>query len=521
MDKTLPAQVGSRSKISDSAASRWILFAAAIWCICWFVHALHYWEDDAYIHLEFARSVATGHGYSFNGRLTNGDTSPLWVLMLAAVHAFIPRWLVAGKVLTVLGTIFTLTGVYCFSKHLVKDLNGAQTFAASMVLLLVTNPYFCYWSFSGMETLTALGLAFWGTLIAVKERPTWSSFLLGCFVIGIAPVLRPEMMAFSGLAGLLLLKQWSHFQGRPASPKKIFGLLLALFLVVLPVALWSAYAIHAFGHVIPNTNAAKRAGEGGSVLLRILEVYSLGFPVIVAELPGLAVLALIRPSVIRKDSNQQNPLSLFPVEGWIFLIWCAVAVVFYLLDQTKVQTRYILVMAPGLLIALLAFNYRRLPPWFYRASLIGALLLAVPISAVSGWLLIRNKVIGDKQVQIMADYVRHHVPAEQPVAVYAIGELAFDSQHPIIDTGGITRPGVIQYMYGDSGGVVQWARQQGAKYYLSDEAPEPGSTLVFSVRTPIVGWYLDYRSYSRSGLWNLWKLPGSQTGAEPVLIPGK
>ena len=70
-----------------SRARYLLLLLSALWCVYWFIHAWHYWEDDAYIHLEFARNVAAGHGFAFNGRVVAGDTAPLWVLLLAGVHA--------------------------------------------------------------------------------------------------------------------------------------------------------------------------------------------------------------------------------------------------------------------------------------------------------------------------------------------------------------------------------------------------------------------------------------------------
>ena len=209
---TVPRAIPQRNA-SDSVIASWILVIATLWCVCWFVHAWHYWEDDAYIHLEFARNIVEGHGYSFNGLLVNGDTSPLWVLLLAAMHSVVPNWLVAGKILTALGAIFAVAGTYFFAEHLTKNLDDNKTFAAAMVLLLVTNPYFCYWSFSGMEALTATGLAFWGALVAVRETPTWASFFAGCFLAGVAPVLRPEMLVFTGLVCLLLLWQWLRLPG--------------------------------------------------------------------------------------------------------------------------------------------------------------------------------------------------------------------------------------------------------------------------------------------------------------------
>ena len=40
--------------------------------------------DDAFIHFQFARNLANGRGFSYNSdEPTYGDTSPLWVFMLA------------------------------------------------------------------------------------------------------------------------------------------------------------------------------------------------------------------------------------------------------------------------------------------------------------------------------------------------------------------------------------------------------------------------------------------------------
>ena len=137
-----------------------LLTLSLLWCVLWFVHSWGYWEDDSFIHLEFARSLASGHGFAFNGTVVYGDTAPLWVILLVGFHLLIPNWLVAGKILAALGVLFTLTGLYAFSRRLTATRPHSRVFAAAMVFLLVLNPYFCYWSFSGMETVAAAGLAF-------------------------------------------------------------------------------------------------------------------------------------------------------------------------------------------------------------------------------------------------------------------------------------------------------------------------------------------------------------------------
>src|ERR1700730_3554089 len=80
---------GSRRLLSPTIL---LLTLSLIWCLLWFIHSWGYWEDDSFIHLEFARSLASGHGFSFNGAVVYGDTSPLWVFLLVAAHLLVPDW---------------------------------------------------------------------------------------------------------------------------------------------------------------------------------------------------------------------------------------------------------------------------------------------------------------------------------------------------------------------------------------------------------------------------------------------
>jgi hypothetical protein len=44
--------------------------------------------DDSWIHFQFARNLAEGHGFSYNpGAAVAGSTAPLWTLLLAALFA--------------------------------------------------------------------------------------------------------------------------------------------------------------------------------------------------------------------------------------------------------------------------------------------------------------------------------------------------------------------------------------------------------------------------------------------------
>ena len=522
---------------ASSLATALLLAVAVLWCLYWFVHAWNYWEDDAYIHLEFARSVAAGRGFAFDGKVVAGDTAPLWVLLLAAMHALIPDWLVAGKVLTVLGAALGLTGAYAFARSLASSLipsrSIAAIFPAAMVLLIVINPYSCYWLFSGMEPIAASGVAFFAVLAATREPATLKTFLAGCMLAGIAPLLRPEMVFLAGLLLLPLLGQWRRLTGSSAK----FGAFAAgLLLLVTPLALWSLYSLHAFGHVFPNTNAAKRAAPGDSVILHLLTIYSVALPLIVCGLlAGLVYLAL-RPSGVRDSlrnavasafrsgSDAANPSAdpqrfvTFPLAAWIFIVWPAIAAVFYVANHTYVQTRYILVTSPGLTIVIMALALlasQRLGRVLYLAALVAA--LAVSLLTVRPFL--RNKATNCQGTRSFAHFIRDHVPPDAPVAVYSIGQIVFDSEHPIVDTGGITQPGALPYLNAPSDAMLRWAKSQGAQYDIAGLQPEPGAVRIYTVNTRFIGWTLHTSLYKTSLPVSLWKLAPLPESTQPPASP--
>jgi hypothetical protein len=511
---------------ATSIASALLLVLALLWCVSWFVYAWHYWEDDAYIHLEFARSLAAGSGFAFNGRVVAGDTSPLWVFLLAASHALIPDWLVAGKLLTVLGAALGLTGCYAFARRLAASIlpagAAATVFPAALVLLLVVNPYFCYWAFSGMESVAASGLAFFAILAATRRRPTLKSFLAASLLVGIAPLMRPEMFFLSALLILPLLGQGRRLPGNPTSPSQRKSLVAGLFLAAAPITLWALYSLHAFGHLLPNTNAAKRASPTESVVRQLLSIYSAGFPLILCGLAAGVLYLLLRPSAVRRSlhtavasafRSPAGPASAaalltpnLPLAGWIFLLWPSIATLFYITNHTYVQTRYILLTAPGLTIVILLLAFAA-SPRTGRVLYLAALAAALAVSLVGARPFIRNKNFNCQITQDLALYIRDRIPPDAPVATYSIGQIAFVSQHPLIDISGITRPGAVPYLTVPPQAMLRWARSQGAQYYLVGLQPEPGAVLVYTNNIRFSAWTLHTALYSTSTPVNLWKLP--------------
>jgi len=179
---------------------------------------------------------------------------------------------------------------------------------------------------------------------------------------------------------------------------------------------------------------------------------------------------------------------------------------FYLANHTYVQTRYIYITAPGLSIVILGLA---LSLWPRRGRLIYVAALAagaaVSIAIVVPFL--RNKSQNCDAVRQMARYIHDRLPPDAPVGAYSIGQIAFESEHPIIDTGGVTRPGAILYLYSPVGSMARWAESQGAQYYVDAEQPLPGSMPIFMLQMPLIGWTWHISEYSTSIPESIWKLP--------------
>lgn len=505
-------------------ASVLLAFTAA-WVALWFIHTLGYWEDDAYIHLEFARSLSRGEGFSFNGHIVYGDTSPLWVWLLAGLHAVIPNWMAAGKTLSALAAAFALAGVFAFARRLTRELGGGESrlFAAAMLLVLVVNPYFGYWAFSGMEALAAAGLVCWG-LVAVAMEPLAvpvapRRFLLGCLSAGLAPLLRPEMGFFTVLLGLVLFVRWVNVPLAPRAKLTLF--FSGLLLVGGPAVAWAIYAARTFGSILPNTNAAKRAAPNDSVLRHLVQIYAFGFPLVLLGLFALAFwLILVWRGVWRGKTplSPQTVRDALPVGGWLLFLWTAINCLFYIADHTYVQTRYIFVTAPVLTVAILALA-RKLRPRLFLAGTGGAVVFGICVSFLATWPLIRNKVQVDRDYAALAAFLRT-LPPHDAVAHYSIGEAAFLSEHPLIDLGGITRPGVIPFLWDTTDDRrLWWEHEQGARYSIVDHPPERGSTLIWQRSIPTTGWFLNPNRYRLRDHLQVWKLPPSPTIPLPPDMP--
>jgi len=198
--------------------------------------------DDAWIHLQFARNLAEGAGFSFNpGAPVAGSTAPLWTLLLAAGAAAFSPSLGMAKAFGVAATL----GAAILTRRaaLAWGARGDVALVAA-VALLWTGPA-AWGALSGMEVALAAFLVAAALLAHAHDRLLASS---ACAAL--AALARPETFL---LIPLFVL-------ARRLTLRRAAGFALVTVVTVAPAALFSLWTV---GTLYPATAAAKV--EGGLV----------------------------------------------------------------------------------------------------------------------------------------------------------------------------------------------------------------------------------------------------------------
>jgi hypothetical protein len=460
--------------------------------LIWAYFSYGYIEDDAFIHLEFARSVASGAGFAFGGSVINGDTAPLWVLCIALLNTLNVGAIASAKIACAAGIALAVSGAWRLASDLPREGPAHALLPLAAVAVIVLNPYFVHWSFSGMEADAALGLSLWVVWAVFLGTLTLRRALFAAVLLALGPLLRPELLVFAALiAPALLWRSW-RAAGTGSRLRHLAGVGALGILMLIPLCIWCWYALHAFGSVIPNTNAAKRGGALGEIAARLIQVYAMGFPVTLLLLPFVFVRGLW---------GRQTPSVI-----WALLLWPAACIAFYLANHTLVQTRYGLLSMPSMSIAVLWLLGRSVRPRIFAGAAATMLVASIAVVVVIVVPHVRNKEELRDKFTAVGSFINANIPAREPVAVMAIGQIEFESRHPLLDLGGITQPAVVPYL-NDPPATLRWAKSRGARYLVAAGLPEPGAVPVFSVEMPYVGWTLRHARYRDREPFSVYRLP--------------
>ena len=423
--------------------------------------------DDSWIHLQFARNLAEGHGFSYNpGVPVSGSTAPLWTLALGGVFAVLGNHVVLAKVLGVAATLATawLAGRLALiwtGRHQVALLaSGLVALAGPMV----------WGALSGMEVALAALLVTAALVLHARDR-VWA----GGAALGLAALARPE-------AALLLPLFWL---AGPLTGRRALGWGLPVVGFLAP---WVVFSLATTGTPLPASAAAKI--EGGLV----------GYLAGVRE--PLRMTLLERPWQFETEwarwlwrVDALLPLLLLPGLWWLgrhvgraalapasvlVLHPLAMALLAPYRAPSFQEGRYSIQLLPLALVVAavplaplfsssLALSGRlrwlqggRLG-WLAAAALLVGAVAALPSAATRyGWA-VQN--IEAMQVHL-GHWVAHHTPPAARIGLNDVGAITYVSRREIVDVMGLVTPAIIPFRRDGETGVLRYLEQACPDYLI-------------------------------------------------------
>ena len=416
--------------------------------------------DDSWIHLQFARNLAAGAGFSYNpGTPVAGSTAPLWTLLLGAGAVVASASLAMTKAIGVAATL----AAALVTRRAALAWGARRDVALIASIALIWMGPIAWGALSGMEVPLAALLVAAALLAHARDRR-----LISAACAALAVLARPEALL---LVPLLVA-------ARPLTFRRVAVFAAVTTIVVTPAVLFS---LSTAGTPYPATAAAKV--EGG----------------LVGWLGGVrepaAVTWIQRPTAFFTEwlvwlatTHWLLPVALVPalILGWrragralgmVELALVAHPIGMALLAPYRgpsfQEGRYSIHLLPLAVLAiavavgrpgqatwhLTALGRRPVLGLAAAAWLAIAAVTLVPAAARYAW--------GVQNINAMQVHLGHWADAQLPksarIALNDIGAIAFFSRREVIDLMGLVTPEIIPYRRRGETGVME---------YISETCPD-------------------------------------------------
>ena len=450
---------------------------------------------DAFIHFVFARGIALGEPFTYNGIFSAGSTSPLWSALLA------PLWWRAGEAVipgsqVMAGGCVGMAVVLLYG--LVRRITGSRSVGLLAAGLLAVNGYLSWWAAKGMETPLALCLdivCVWLYVRVVSISSVSSTRGVGVtlrvarllelgVVLGLAILVRPEGWLLGLLLGVCLVVVWWRELGKVGWLQRLYrvcmrGLLVAVPAGVLVVPYYSLLYTQT-GQVFPSSAA------------RILHAAQW------AEHTGDFTYSL---EILGKLTHRYLPLTLAAVLGiymvvrwrreWVrvmmpLVLWIGFHIVFFSLVMPTTQgERYMLPMVPALVV-LACMGVRVLhmqssrrqvgkrlrKPW--GAWGVGAVVLVSMAVSGMGVVMERYRIITTCEVPYLTPvrmalgrWLQYHTDPGDTIAVKEVDQSAYYSGRSVVSMDGTLDRAAVPYVR--SGDQLGYLRMKRPQYVVLEE----------------------------------------------------
>ncbi len=407
---------------------------------------LNYLTDDSFIHLQFAKHLVQGKGFSFNaGEPTYGATSPLWVLLLALAGKLLPIGVLAPAQASVMPALAWVGKAYGLLFHLVtiatlvllgKRLGWDDRTSLGLGALMAAQAWAVRWAVSAMETplaaacvaLSILGLA--GVLI--RGRSAWTTGI----ALGLAALARPECHLLAAIAIVAIL------MGAERRARRALETLAGFALVIVP---WLVVAWRWFHTLLPNTAAAKAGAtlEPGLVVAAFHSVFQVE---LAADALPVALFVLVLAF-----GNRSNALPAERGRRFFWLAcaaWPALLVLSFALEGVQVVSRYLIPATPCVLLLGMA-SFRWVVATSFPKRYGAALAIFLAAFAIQNGIFTalvsapntRAHTRGLRSALVsLGIWARDRTPPNASFAVADIGAFGYYSERHVLDLYGLVTP---------------------------------------------------------------------------------
>jgi arabinofuranosyltransferase len=377
---------------------------------------LYYSPDDTYIYLQYARNFAHGCGFSFNaGEPSYGITSPLWAVIASIPYlfSFEGYWFV--KFIDLFFAVFSIYIFYRLAKLVLKGSEERKMLSMLAVSIFILNTWFIRWAFTGMETSLAVYMMLAVFYDYLKGRYNTAFLLIGFFYL-----IRPEAVV---LFAVLIIHYF-------IKTKNVKGLLINCVLALLPVLPFLIYAKIAFGTLVPNTAIGKTSFNFGITvyylqLKRILQTIALSSVIEIILSAGLIIYI-----AAKKKFD----------ESLLFILWIAGLIALYLITDSDIISRYLLIMIP--VFTLLAVKFvSNIKFNKYVMAVILFVIIAVQSQAVF-FIYIKphtdNFTKGiETSLKEIGMWINNSTPQNSKILVNDVGAIGYYSRRYLVDAGAL------------------------------------------------------------------------------------
>jgi hypothetical protein len=424
---------------------------------------VEYRTDDTFIFLRYARNLAQGHGLAFNpGEPVYGFTSVLWVILLAPAFALqIPPLAFAKGVACVLALASLLGFRVWAGKRLSPLTAGAATVA------FAANAWLVRWTAAAMETALVLAFVTWGLARSAIEADDPRRRPIAALLFAVGVLARPELGLLLGLTLAADL-----VRGRVGRAAAGAGL------AALVIAPWMLYAHATFGHVIPDTAAAKgRLSLSGLDLDPLSDVAKA-----VAATSGLEAILVLAAGIVLIAWQERIGRPRLIAHA-VPLVWLLGLPLAYVLAGFDVLSRYVLPVIPVVVLyGFLVLEWAATRRGHFRRKAV--VVLAALVVAQNVGLLARvvyphthrfsrgvEECLGG-----LGRYCADHTPPGSWVAIADIGAFGYYADRPVLDLAGLVSPAMIpivnQHPIAEIAAQLLYAPVARAEY-LVDRDPRP------------------------------------------------